>query len=236
MGKEYRLRIPLSREDIEPIRIGDIVYLDGLIHTGRGLVYEHVIDKNNAPPIDLATQSNVQMHAAPAGIEDPATPGGYRISSIQATASFRYWKWVPSYVERFGIRAVIGKAGMDEAIYRDVFARTGTIFLTTVGYGVAALYGRAIKRVEAVYWKDELGLPEAMWVIAVENFGPFIVDGDVTGASLASRELQKVNVNFKRAYATVPQHILKRMGEISQDLEHEVIVRDTRLTPGCPDQ
>ena len=236
MSNEYRLKIPLSYEDIKPIRVGDFVYLDGLIHTGRGLLYEHVIDKNNLPPIDLATQSNVQMHAAPAGVADANAPGGYRISSIQATASFRYWKWVPSYVERFGIRAVIGKAGMDQAIYRDVFAHTGTIFLTTVGYGIAALYGRAIKRVEAVYWKDELGLPEAMWVIAVENFGPFIVDGDVTGASLASQEIEKVNVNFRRAYATLPQHILKRMGEISQDLEHEVIVRDARKTPSSPDR
>ena len=54
-----------------------------------------------------------------------------------------------------------------------------------MGYGIAALYGRAVKRVVDVHWKEELGLPEAMWVLEVENFGPFIVDGDCTGASLA---------------------------------------------------
>ena len=88
---------------------------------------------------------------------------------------------MPEYVERFAIRAVIGKAGMDRWVYEDVFARTGTVFLTTVGYGIAALYGRAVKRVVDVHWKEELGLPEAMWVLEVENFGPFIVDGDCTG-------------------------------------------------------
>jgi len=225
----HRLRIPLTERDVCALRIGDMVYLDGQIHTGRALVYQHVLERGNKPPIDLASTSNVHMHGAPAGIED--SPGNFRISSIQATASFRYWKWVPDYVERFGIRAVIGKAGMDGAIYRDVFTKTKTVFLTTVGYGVAALYGHAVKGVRAVYWKEELGLPEAMWVIDVENFGPFIVDGDTTGASLADQSIAAVNPNFERAYASLPQHILKRMGEISQALEHEVIVR----SPGCPD-
>lgn len=225
----YRLQIPLSEVDTRNLRIGDMVYLDGLVHTGRALVYQHILEKGHAPPLDLAKESNVQMHAAPAGVED--APGQYRLSSIQATASFRYWKWVSAYVERFGIRAVIGKAGMDQAIYRDVFTRTGTVFLTTVGYGIAALYGRAVKRVEAVYWQQELGLPEAMWVIAVKNFGPFIVDGDTTGASLAAGAIAKANVKFKEAYARLPQHIMKRMGEITQDLEAEVIASGM---PGCP--
>lgn len=227
---KFRLRIPLTEDDVRPLRVGDFVYLDGLIHTGRALVYEHILAKGNPPPIDLARLSNVQMHAAPAGQEDERSPDGYRISSIQATASFRYWKWVPDYVERFGIRAIIGKAGMDQSIYRS-FARTGTVYLTTVGYGAAALYGRAVTRVHAVYWKKELGLPEAMWVIEVNNFGPFIVDGDTTGASLAAQAIAKVNPKFKAAYANLPQHILKRMGEITQDLEHEVIVG----APGCPE-
>ncbi|MEX0729932.1 MAG: fumarate hydratase C-terminal domain-containing protein [Aquisalimonadaceae bacterium] len=227
----YRLKIPLTAEDAEKLRVGDIVYLDGLIHTGRALVYEHILDKGNEPPVDLARVSNVQMHAAPAGQEDEESPDGYRISAIQATASFRYWRWVPDYVRRFEIRAVIGKAGMDQSIYRDVFSRTGTVYLTTVGYGAAALYGRAVKRVQAVHWKEELGLPEAMWLIEVDNFGPFIVDGDTTGASLAAQSLEKINPNFARVYATLPQHVLKRMGEITQDLEHEVIVG----APGCPD-
>ena len=225
----YRLTVPLQEDDVRRLRIGDFVYLTGKVHTGRALVYQHVLEKGHEPPIDLAATCNVQMHGAPAAVED--APGQYRLSSIQATASFRYWKWVPDYVERFGIRAVIGKAGMEKWIYEDVFTRTGTVFLTTVGYGIAALYGRAVKNVDAVYWQEELGLPEAMWVLDVEDFGPFIVDGDCTGASLAAQSIEAVNKNFAREYAKLPQHVLKRMGEIDQSLEHEVIV--DRL--GCPD-
>jgi L(+)-tartrate dehydratase beta subunit len=160
------------------------------------------------------------MHAAPAGQEEN---GSYRISSIQATASFRYGRWVPDYIRKFGIRAIIGKGGMDGAIYREVFTQTGTVFLTTVGYGIAAIYGRCVEGVDAVYWKDELGLPEAMWVIRASNFGPFIVDGDCTGASLAEQATQAVNPNFAAAYDRMRPHVLKRMGEITQDLEDEVI-------------
>lgn len=227
--KTVRLKIPLSEAAVRELRVGDVVFLDGRIHTGRAQVYQHVLDRGHAPPIDLAGESNVQMHAAPAGVEE--APGRYRISSIQATASFRYGRWVPDYVRRFGIRAVIGKGGMHGAIYRDVFRDTGTVFLTTVGYGIAALYGRGVQAVEAVHWKDELGLPEAMWVIRVENFGPFIVDGDTTGASLADQAIASVNPKFAEAYRALPQHVLKRMGEISQDLEQEVIAGNEGGTP-----
>ena len=113
---------------------------------------------------------------------------------------------------------------MDKWVYEDVFARTGTVFLTTVGYGIAALYGRAVKRVVDVHWKEELGLPEAMWVLEVENFGPFIVDGDCTGASLAALAIDKINPNFAREYARLPDYVLKRIGEIDQSLQNEVIV------------
>src|SRR5487761_2651394 len=119
MMTTHSLQVPLEETDGRKLRIGDTVYLTGKIHTGRALVYQHILERGVRPPIDLRAVCNVQIHGAPAGVED--APGKYRISSIQATASFRYWKWVPDYVEKFGIRAIIGKAGMDSSIYRDTF-------------------------------------------------------------------------------------------------------------------
>ena len=218
----HRLSIPLGEDDVRSLRIGDMVYLDGKVHTGRAPVYQHVLEGGREPPLDLARESNVQTHGASTAVED--APGEYRLSSIQATASFRCWKCVRDYIERFGIRVIIGKGGRDKWVYEDVFARTGTVFLTTVGHGIAALYGRAVKCVIDVHWKEELGLPEAMWVLEVENFGPFIVDGDCTGASLAALAIDKINPNFAREYAKLPDYVLKRIGEIDHSLENEVIV------------
>ena len=60
-------------------------------------------------------------------------------------------------------------------------------------------------------------------VLNVENFGPFIVDGDCTGASLAAQGVAEVNKNFRKAYEKLPQHILKRFGEVDDTLAEEVI-------------
>ena len=222
MSDDIHLQTPLSENDARNLQIGDFVYLHGQIHTGRALVYQHTLEAGIEPPIDIAGTCNVQMHGAPAGVEDE--PGKYRVSSIQATASFRYWRYVGDYMRRFGVRAIIGKGGMDQGLYEDVFATHGAVFLTTVGYGIAAKYGRGVTSVEAVYWQEELGLPEAMWVLNVADFGPFIVDGDCTVATLAARGVAAVNKNFREAYGSLPQHILKRMGEVDDTLAEEVIM------------
>ena len=43
-----------------------------------------------------------------------------------------------------------------------------------------------------VYWLKELGLAQAVWVLDVENFGPFLVESDLAGNSLFERENAKI--------------------------------------------
>ena len=53
------------------------------------------------------------------------------------------------------------------------FVPNGAIYLTTVGYGTGALLGpRRQERAQALHWREELGLAQAIWVIDVENFRP----------------------------------------------------------------
>ena len=73
------------------------------------------------------------------------------------------------------------------------------IYLTTVGYGTGALLGRGIKRVAGVYWLEELGLAQAVWVLDVENFGPFLVESDLAGNSLFERENAKIAPGLEQA-------------------------------------
>jgi L(+)-tartrate dehydratase beta subunit len=44
----------------------------------------------------------------------------YNISAVTATASFRFVKHVPLMLERYGVRAVIGKGGMQEEVYHSM--------------------------------------------------------------------------------------------------------------------
>ncbi|PKK85443.1 MAG: hypothetical protein CVT48_05380 [Thermoplasmata archaeon HGW-Thermoplasmata-1] len=81
-----------------------------------------------------------------------------------------------------GARMIIEKGGMDTRTAH-ALQKHGAIFCAFTG-GCGVLAADAIKRVESVYWLDELGMPEALWVFRVENFGPLIVAMDSHGNSV----------------------------------------------------
>lgn len=211
--REVQLQMPLTGHDISGLEIGDVVFLNGLIFTGREGVYTMLFDKRKKPPIDLGNTTNVTFHCSPAVSE--ARPGVYKIPSVTATASFRFDKYMPMLFEQYGVRAVIGKGGMPQEAYQKAFRKFGAIYLTTVGYGLGATYGQAIRRVIDVFWKEELGLAQAMWILEVEDFGPFLVECDVQGRSLFLRANAEINRTFEKMYEGLPEPKLKRIGEVN---------------------
>ena len=106
--------------------------------------------------------------------------------------------------------------------YRDHFIPHGAIYLTTVGYGTGALLGCGGKAVCDLHWRRELGLAQAIWVIEVENFGPFIVESDRQGNSLFEQENAKIAANIDAAYDGIKPAVLKRFGE-TDDHKDELI-------------
>jgi L(+)-tartrate dehydratase beta subunit len=209
--KEIRLKLPVTPEDLAKLEAGMVVYLDGPIYTGREGLYRRVLDEGLKPPVDLASVSNVNFHCSPAAAV--RADGSYDVGAVTATASFRFSKWMSRWFDVSGCRMVIGKGGMSEEDYRNHFVPNGAVYLTTVGYGTGALLGRGIKKVRAVHWLEELGIAQAMWVFEVENFGPFLVDGDLKGNSLFEIENRKVNEKLADAYAGLKEPALRRYGE-----------------------
>jgi L(+)-tartrate dehydratase beta subunit len=210
--REIHLPLPLTDAAVRTLELGDAVFLSGTLFTGREGFYQQVFEKGLEPPLDLRQTCNVTFHCSPAVSE--RRPGEYHIPSVTATASFRFAKYVPLLLERYGVRAVIGKGGMQDEVYQTAFRRHGAVYLTTVGYGLGATYGQGIRRVRDVIWKDELGLAQAVWVIEVENFGPFLVECDVQGRSLFGLANAEVNETFEKLYDGLPQPALKRIGEV----------------------
>ena len=209
--KQIRLKVPATAEDIATLEIGSIVYLDGIIYTGREGVYNRVIEQGEQIPLDLPAVSNVNFHCSPAAAIEP--DGSYNVGGVTATASFRFSKWMSKWFELSGAKIIIGKGGMPGQDYRDLFVPAGAIYLTTVGYGTGALLGRGIKRVVDVFWAKELGNAQAMWVFEVGNFGPFLVDSNLEGNSLFEQQSQLINANLESLYADLKPPALSRFGE-----------------------
>ena len=195
--KKTRLSTHPTDDAIAALQIGDIVYLDGTIYTAREGVYMRVIEDGVDLPLDLPTVSAANFHCSPAATQHD--DGSFVLGAVTATASFRFSKWIGRWLAASGAKLIIGKGGMSPEDYRDHFVPNGAIYLTTVGYGTGALLGRGVKQVRELHWKKELGLAQAMWVIEVENFGPFIVESDVAGNSLFERENAKIAANLEAA-------------------------------------
>jgi L(+)-tartrate dehydratase beta subunit len=206
-----RLGTNPSRADLEPLKIGDVVYLSGVIYTGREGVYMRVVEDGASLPLDLPAVSAVNFHCSPAAAERAL--GEYDVSAVTATASFRFSKWLGEWFNVSGAKLIIGKGGMNPDDYRDHFVPNDAVYLTTVGYGTGALLGRGVRRVKEVHWLEELGIAQAMWVLEVDAFGPFLVESDLQGNSLFERENQRIAEKLPDIYAGTKPAVLKRFGE-----------------------
>jgi L(+)-tartrate dehydratase beta subunit len=220
-----KLKVPVSQEDVDNLEQGDIVYLTGTIYTAREGVYKKVLEGGQELPVDVRSVSNVNFHCSPAARlnED----GSYHVGAVTATASFRFSKWMKEWFDVSGAKIIIGKGGMPEEAYREIFVPNGARYLSTVGYGAGALLGQGIKRIKDVHWLEENGIAQAMWIFEVDEIGPFIVDNDREGNSLFVKHEKEVNVKLEKLYAGLKPPALKRYGETTNRADEVIGEPDT---------
>ncbi len=218
--KKISLNLPVTVEALADVEIGNVVYLNGIVYTAREGVYKKVLQDGAALPDNFAETSNANFHCSPAASRNE--DGTYNIGAMTGTASFRFSKWLDRWFDASGARIIIGKGGMSSEDYKKYFVPNDAIYLTTVGYGTGALLGRGIKGIHDVKWFDELGIAQALWMVKVENFGPFIADSDLQGNSLFERENEKVKQGFDKLYEGTKAPALQRYGE-TDDRSKEVI-------------
>ena len=71
--KTVRLKLPVQPGDLGGLEIGTVVYLDGVIYTGREGVYKKVLEQGADLPEGLVEASNVNFHCSPAAAPDSVT-------------------------------------------------------------------------------------------------------------------------------------------------------------------
>jgi L(+)-tartrate dehydratase beta subunit len=212
--------LPAGPEDLRKLKIGTVAYLSGRIFTAREGAYKHAIEDGAGMPASREALGLANFHCSPAATVN--ADGSYTVGAVTATASFRFAQWLDDWFKLSGCNVIIGKGGMTSEVYRKFFVPNRAIYLTTVGYGTGALLGRGIKHVAGVYWLEELGLAQAVWVLDVEKFGPFLVESDLAGNSLFEQENAKIAPGLAKLYAGTKPATLRRYGE-TDDKTEEVI-------------
>ena len=168
-----RLRTPLTAEDIRKLRVGDVVLLDGVVHTARDAVHKYLHEGGELDGI----RGGVIYHCGPVVLEEN---GERRVLAAGPTTSIREEPYQAGIIERFGIKAVIGKGGMGPRTQK-ACEQHGCVYLHGIG-GAAQIYARCIQRVLGVSL-ERFGSPEAVWEFEVRDF-PAVVTIDSHGNNL----------------------------------------------------
>jgi L(+)-tartrate dehydratase beta subunit len=171
----YKLHTPLREADVRKLNLEDTVTIDGTIFGMRDATQVRIFDHGIAPPADLS--GSICLHTAPGVRKLP--DGRYEKICIGTTTSTRMDRFVPGLVEKYDVRAIVGKGGVLEGSV-EAMHRGGAVYLAIVG-GAAALETLQIEEIEQVWWEDLM--PECLWKFRVKDFGPLIVAIDSHGNS-----------------------------------------------------
>lgn len=171
----HNLTTPLSEEAVRQLKVRDTVTVNGHIFGIRDATQIRMFDQEQVPPVDLT--GAICLHTAPSlkKVGDK-----WEKICVGTTTSIRMERFTPPLIEKYGVRAIVGKSGLLEGSL-EAMKKFGACYLAIVG-GAAALETKQIEEVEEVYWEDLH--PEAIYKFRVKDFGPLIVAMDSHGNHL----------------------------------------------------
>ncbi len=173
------LTTPITDEDINKLKAGDVITISGQILTARDQAHKRILEEG--APCDI--KGAVLFHAGPIIQEVEDEDDGetkYVMVAVGPTTSMRMNPYESDVLD-MGAKIIIGKGGMDDSV-REALIRNNAVYVVATG-GCAALYVDKVNEIKGVSWLD-LGMPEAIWDLEVVSFGPLIVAMDAQGNSL----------------------------------------------------
>ena len=178
------LTTPITYDQIKDLNIGDTVYLSGMLATCRDNGHKRVIEEDTMPE-KFELRDGAIFHAGPIVGEDE--DGKNYMVSIGPTTSRRMEPLEAAFIEKTGVRLIIGKGGMMGDTAR-ACKEFGAIHCAFPG-GCAVVAAREVEEVTDVEWLD-FGMPEALWIMKVREFGPLVVSIDTKGNNLFDNNLK----------------------------------------------
>jgi len=155
--------------------LGERIKVSGTLFTARDRAHKFLVD-NNFDEI----QGAVIYHCGPI-VKDN------KIIAAGPTTSSRMNMYMPKLIEKYNIKAFIGKGGIDKESVK-AMKKHGCVYLSVTG-GIGALTARRIKNIKNIY-KKEFGMPEAIYELEVEDL-PVTVTVDKEGNNLYDNIIKK---------------------------------------------
>lgn len=191
----YRFTTPISEEEVRKLRVNDIVYITGTIVTARDQAHKRALQlhaEGKTMPISL--EGLAVFHCGPIVKKDGDK---WKVVAAGPTTSTRMDIFEDEFIKHFKARVIIGKGGMGKRT-TDAMNKHGAVYGAFTG-GAAVLAAKAIKNVKTVEWFD-LGMPEALWILEAEDFGPLTVAIDSHGNNLFADVKEKTEKNRQEIY------------------------------------
>lgn len=165
-------------KDLCPIlRIGDKVYLSGIVYTSRDAAHKRIfelIKKEQQLPYPI--NNSIIYYAGPT-----ETPNDMVIGSCGPTTSSRMDSFTPQLYD-MGLTATIGKGERNQAVIDSIISNKA-VYLCALG-GAGALAAKSIVSSRVIAFED-LGC-ESVKQLQFENF-PLIVGIDCNGGNIFKR-------------------------------------------------
>jgi fumarate hydratase subunit beta len=188
---EYLFTSPLKESDVRKLKVRDIVYMSGSVFTARDEAHHRALkwaEDGKKLPINL--RGLPMYHCGPLARKDD---GIWNIISAGPTTSSRMELYESDFIKQFEIPMIVGKGGMGQRT-TEAMMNYGAVYAAFPG-GTGALAAQSIIGVEKVFWLD-LGMPEALWYLRVEHFGPLTIAIDSHGNNLYESLYEEFKVNI----------------------------------------
>ena len=127
-----KLSAPFTEEKIRDLKVGDMVEITGVVFTGRDAVHKWLYDGGDPMktfPGFPGFKDGIIYHCGPVVIKKE---GKWTVTAAGPTTSSREEPYQAGIIEKFGVRAVIGKGGMGEKT-RLACEKFGCAYLHAVG-------------------------------------------------------------------------------------------------------
>ena len=102
------LEAPFTEDKIRALKMGDMVEISGVVFTGRDAVHKW-LHEGNLPPVSF--KDGIIYHCGPVVMKKK---GKWVVTAAGPTTSIREEPYQAGIIEKFGVRAVIGKGGMGD--------------------------------------------------------------------------------------------------------------------------